>query len=74
MEENELIVPDPEEVEVVETEYYDLQPVVLELQKIETKVDKAYTCLWLTSGFICYYIIRKISKSLLWKVGGGKRV
>lgn len=35
---------------------------------------KAYVMLFIASGFVCYYIFRKISKSMLYKMGGGRNV
>lgn len=46
----------------------DILQQTYELQK------KAYVMLFITSGFVCYYIFRKISKSILFKMGGGRNV
>lgn len=52
----------------------DMQSILVTLQNIETNISKTYTCVWLTSGFICYYIIRKVVRSMTRKIGGGRNV
>lgn len=72
----------PEQEPETESGFESDTPELLAELRVQTDIllqtyelqHKAYVMLFIASGFVCYYIFRKISKSMLYKMGGGRNV